>query len=462
MSKLKIYRASAGSGKTYRLTYEYLRLLFRNPFSYRNILAVTFTNKATGEMKKRILKELSSLANGETTNMADAIAEEFKLTPAEVQVKAREILNKLLHNYSRFSISTIDSFFQEVIRAFARETGLHAGYNIELDNEKVLSEAADRLLSDVRDNEPLRKWLMRFAEEKIRDGKSWNLKYDIQKSGYEIFREEYRSFDAAIAKKLADKTYLDKYMTDLQKVINNFENSMQQFGIEGLKIMKKYGLTPEDFSYGKTGIAGYFVKLGEKSSFEPLKRVLDGIGHPDKWYTKSSPDTAAIVAAFEEGLDDLLVKAVEYYNGHVRDYNTACSIISHLFILGILADLSEEIREYANEKNIFLLSDAVILLRDIIADNDAPFIYEKTGAVYKHFMIDEFQDTSRLQWKNFSPLVGQSLSEDNTSLVVGDVKQSIYRWRNSDWNLLATEVENEFRQTGTESHNLPYNRRSLK
>ncbi|MFA8434784.1 MAG: UvrD-helicase domain-containing protein [Marinifilaceae bacterium] len=463
MSKLNIYRASAGSGKTYTLTREYLTLLFDEPSSYRNILAVTFTNKATDEMKSRILKEINLLAKGKKSGYADELREQFSLSVSELQQRAKDILQRLLHDYSRFSVTTIDSFFQKVVRSFTREIGLQMGYNIELDQGKVLGQVIDNLFVDLEEDKSLRAWLTRFAESKIQEGKSWSFKKDIFELGTEVFKEDFKSFDSVLIQKLSDKKFLAAYRSGLQKAKEEFETNFKQIGEKVRSILQQQGLSIEDFPYGKSGVGGYLATLEDRDP-EPGKRVREAIDNPDKWYAKkaSSELKVAIETAWSNGLNDLAKQAVEYYDDNYQYYNSIEKTINYIYTLGILTDISRKIQEYTNEENIFLLSDASRLLRDIIENNDTPFIFEKIGNVYQHFMIDEFQDTSRMQWDNFRPLVGNSLAEDQRSLVVGDVKQSIYRWRNGDWKLLSEQLDKDFHVMGTNALTLDSNWRSRK
>jgi len=464
MSELNIYRASAGSGKTYTLTGEFLKLVFQDPSNYKSILAVTFTNKATDEMKSRILKEIHVISSGNDSPYADALCEENKLSAAELKQRATEILNRMLHDYSRFSVTTIDSFFQKIVRSFTREIGLQMGYNIELDQGRVLNEVTDLLLQDVDDDKQLRSWLTSFAENKIHEGKTWNFKQDILVLGGEVFKEDFQNFSGTLIDKLSDKKFLSGYRKILNEIKEEFETYFDQVGEKARNVVENHALDVSDFSYGKSGVAGYLTSLGTGTKFEPGARAKAAIDTPKKWYAgKASAETKkAVESAFDAGLNQLLKDAVKYYEEQGMLYRSTDKTLSYIYTLGILTDLSKKVREFSESENIFLLSDASRLLRNIIGENDSPFIYEKIGNVYKHFMIDEFQDTSSMQWDNFRPLVGNSLAENQRSLVVGDVKQSIYRWRNGDWKLLADQLDIDFESFGVNGMSLNYNWRSTK
>ena len=441
MDKLIIYKASAGSGKTYKLTEEYLKLAFKK--SFQHILAVTFTNKATAEMKQRIIAELFRISSGEDSSYLQVLGEDTGLNDEDLRKRAAAILESLLHNFSRFSVGTIDSFFQRIIRGFAREAGLQSGFDLELDNIGVLDKATDRLLPAAEKDKALQEWLTDFAVSRIREGKSWNFRDDIGRLGRQVFREEFMQFRKELTGKLSDREFMDGYLKSLQIVRKEFESAMKAFGRQALEIMGERSLAAEDFSYGRSGVAGYFESLSTGKKYEPGIRALGAVDNVTDWYAKKSEKKDEIETAFNEGLNSCLKSAVDHFHRHHPAYLGAGIVVAEFYTLGILNDLTLHIREYLEENNLFLLSDVAVLLGRIIRGNDSPFIYEKTGYFYSHFMIDEFQDTSRIQWENFSPLIRNSLAENNRNILVGDVKQSIYRWRNGDWKILAGEIERE-------------------
>lgn len=462
MSKLKIYKASAGSGKTFKLTEEYLLLIFKSPYNYRHILAVTFTNDATEEMKSRIVREINNLAKGNKSDYIETLCKETKKSPALIKSEADAILNRLLHDYSRFSVGTIDSFFQRVIRAFTREVGLQAGYTIEMDHEAVLAEVVDNMIMDIEKDEELRDWLVRFAQERTEAGKNWNLEKEIKNLGSEIFKEIYKSFDKELIEKIQDKKFLDSFMQDLYKIQKAFESPLQDAAEKTFKILDSFSISVDDLSYKKAGPISFFYKIKTGVFESPIDRPRKSCGNPDAWSTKTSTRKADILAAVNSGINQMMTESISFFDKEYPKYNTALQVTGFIYTLGILTDISKRLKDYADENNIFLISNAPKLLSEIIAENDSPFIYEKTGTVYRNFMIDEFQDTSGMQWANFLPLVNNSLSENSKSLVVGDVKQSIYRWRNGDWKLLAGKIENDVKQYGSEIDTLEYNWRSKK
>lgn len=462
MPQLTIYKASAGSGKTFKLTEEYLWLLFKYPENYRRILAVTFTNKATAEMKNRILGELNKLAKGTESKYLQGLKEEFKLSESEIRQKANEILTLLLHDFSKFSVSTIDKFFQKIIRSFTREVGIQPGYSIELNQSEILTKVVDGLLMDLDENKDLRTWLSNLASDNIEQGGKWDFKNEILKLSFEIFKESYKAFDQKVVAKMADKNFLKNYLNELQQIKAKFENFLIENAKTAIDFIQSNGLETEDFKWGNSGVPNYFNKIIQNKVFEPTTRTLKGTEDFKEWVTDKSPKKDIIEDVLNNGLFDLLVESVEYYQKNNIEYHSSVEILKYIHTLGILSDVSKKLREYCEENSIFLISDAAKLLQIIIDNNDSPFIYEKTGSIYKHFMIDEFQDTSKIQWENFRPLIGNSLAQGSKNLVVGDIKQSIYRWRNGDWEILSDKIQNDFAQYEPESKTLNTNWRSKK
>lgn len=456
---LKIYKASAGSGKTFALTLEYFRIIFANPVEYKNILAVTFTNKATEEMTSRIINELHKLAEGKQSDYGEVLQKELNFSADQLKNRAKLLRTMLLHDYGRLSVTTIDRFFQRLVKAFTKELGIFPGYNVELDSDFVLLKAIDKVMQQVKNDARLRNWIGELMSSSVEEGKSWSVKAKIADLGAELFRENYMLFDKKILEKFNDKNFLKEYQGFLHHVISDYEQKAVATGARAVCLIKESGLELPDFKGNKSGCAAYFYKLAAENFEAPTATARKGIDSPESWMTKTSENRSRIEALFPE-LNVLLKEAVGLFDAHSGYYNSAMQLSDNLYQLGILNDLYKEIREYCNEKGLMLLSDTTRLLNALIDGNDTPFLFEKVGNYYKHLMIDEFQDTSSMQWKNFKPLVVNSLSEGNQVMIVGDVKQSIYRWRNGDWGLLAHGVQQGLNSFDTQEIVLENNWRS--
>ncbi len=473
MSKLVVYRASAGSGKTYRLAAEYLKQVLKNPESYKNILAVTFTNKATNEMKSRILDELFNISQGKKSDMVDEISKVLSLSEIQITQRAQQALSLILHDYSRFSISTIDSFVQRVIQALLWEIGEQGGVDIRLDTQPVLEQAADNLIDSASHVDELMRWIIRMGEALMDEGKNWDVKYRLIDLGKQIFTESFRVMDRNEVMRFTDKQNVEILKKSLQNLLGDIITKLKEISQKALKELEKSGLTSQNFAYANSGVINIFnvcSSLDDTSEQLPKTdgvRLQNALNDPtgEGWVNKTTFNNQVeflpIQRIVKEVLHPTLLEIVEIINKNNPSFITAKLILKNLENLALIGDLWVKIRELSKEEGFLLLNDSNHLLREFVKDSDAPFIYEKVGTRYDIFMIDEFQDTSVVQWKNFMPLVENSLSQDFFSMIVGDVKQSIYRWRNGDWKILATEVEKDFAHHGIEERFLKVNRRSL-
>ena len=466
MKNITIYKASAGSGKTFTLVRDFLMVLFDNPLKYRQVLAVTFTNKATAEMKGRIIEELYRLSQGEKTAHFGAIKERYtNVSDEKIRSISANLLAEILNNYSHFFISTIDRFFQYIIKSFAKELGIYGNYSIELDSVSVLQEAVEQLFIDLEkeENSSFMEWLTRFMEEQVEEGKGYSVTNDIVELGKQLFNENFKSEREELFRIISDKKQLNKIRTEIKGRVAEIEKRLKEFGDKGLRIMDHFGVTKNDFKFKSTSGVGLFEKLsrGETNAEKLLNtRVNELMESDDNWPDKKGDNISAACAARDSGLRQLLFDFVDYFALENRFLLSYKAILNNFFTLGILSDLHTAVRNYAAEHNLLLLADSNELLAGVIGRNDAPFIYEKAGNRFEHFMIDEFQDTSHLQWRNFKPLLLNSLAQGFGNMLVGDVKQAIYRWRNSDWRLLGRDIYNDFRPGTVETKNLPVNWRS--
>jgi ATP-dependent exoDNAse (exonuclease V) beta subunit len=435
MSVLKVYSASAGSGKTFRVAREYLTLALHPQTAltnYRRILAVTFTNKAAEEMKSRILLLLHELAENTNPHNADYFSNTLNLPPNILQERAKKVQRSILHDYGRFAVMTIDKFFQKILQAFVREAGLYPGFDIELDTRRLAQEAADIVLENAQQDEQRRQWLWQFVEQRIENNQSWNIKSGLVSLGMELFTEKYQRLSNDLRQRIEDKDFLTRYYANRESEIKAIDTEMRSIAVQAKGFMENNGYTIEDFPYKKSGFITYFDKIAT-GNYEIGVRTAAAIDNIDNWTTKSSKkDTQDAFYA----LNPLLKQACELWQSAQLLYNTAKLICKQFMQLGLLADMAREVRKMGRDNNILPLSDTAYIIAGLIGANDTPFLYEKIGSNYRHLIIDEFQDTSQGQWRNFLPLVASSLAAGGKSMVVGDVKQSIYRWRSGDWRIL--------------------------
>ncbi|MCR4859781.1 MAG: UvrD-helicase domain-containing protein [Bacteroidales bacterium] len=387
---MKILKASAGSGKTFRLSKTYTDLLLssRDLYPYRHILAVTFTNKATAEMKARILRDLSKLA--------------------ATDPRAQALLTDLLHDYGAFSISTIDKFFQQTLKAFSREIGQFADYQVELDKDSLIAETMDRILDSLtEESRDLLAWIRASVTDTLEQGRRYRIDDGLLEVGRLLKNDEHRELSERFGvddTKAFEKERLERIRRECRAVIRDF--------------------------VGRVSELGFPVEPGKPVSPANKKRLI-----------KATPGLA------------------ELFGEPFRIYNTALILDSLLFQLGLAGEFYRGFAALLKEKNVMCLDESNSILREIIAGSDAPFVYEKLGVRYEHFLLDEFQDTSHIQWENFLPLLRESESRAGKgNLIVGDVKQSIYRFRDSDWELLGGQVQKDF--PGADVETMQFNWRS--
>jgi ATP-dependent helicase/nuclease subunit A len=467
MSKLKIYKASAGSGKTHTLTEEYLKLAARFPENFKRVLAVTFTNKAAEEMKLRILESLNEIVLiGSNAPFYSVFSESGnQASELENRERARQLRDSILHNYSFFSLSTIDSFVQKVIKSFTYEIGIDTGYRIELDTDKVLKDLTELLYKQIDNDKELRAWLINFANYKMEDGQNWDFRGEINKIAREVFKEQFQALGTD--QNETDFEFIRNYFEQMVGIKKSFEKDMRIIGEEASAIFHRTNYTNEDL--GKN--LGYLIKFLtisiveqiDSKCFEPNATILKMLDCPDNWCAKSaSASLKSIANELYQLLNPVFKIALAKLGTGYRFYLSALNILSAFHAFGILSKLAALLPQYRADNNLLMISDTTQILKEIIAGNEAPFIYEKIGNRYKHVLIDEFQDTSGFQWENFKPLVKNGLAEGNENLIVGDIKQSIYRWRGGDWNILMNKLDTDIGTEYIRHLNLETNWRSKK
>lgn len=444
-STFQVYNASAGSGKTFTLVKEYLKVLLNSNdiFRFQKVLAITFTNKAAGEMKERVLENLHDFSEGIENDLFKLIIKEIPVEKSVIQERSKKIIEAILQNYSAFSITTIDSFTHKIIKSFAYDLGLSLNFEVEMDAISLLNEAVDILISKIGTDKDLTKLLIDFSLDKADDDKSWDISRELSEFSRILLNEDdTKHFRKLADKKLEDFTELKAKLSKHQKEI---KEGLQEIGNKGLQIIEEVQLNHKDFY--RSMLPNHFVALSqnpEKAKFFEDSKLRERI-EENNFYSKSKPD--AIKASIEGVLPDLLnlyMKSEKMYQQHLMNKLVLKSIIP----LAVLNYINIELTEIKEENNLRLNAEFNQLISDNIKDQPAPFIYERIGQRFMHYFIDEMQDTSVLQWQNLIPLIDNALSQENANLLlVGDGKQAIYRWRGGkaeQFINLGSEAENPF------------------
>jgi ATP-dependent helicase/nuclease subunit A len=450
---LKIYKSSAGSGKTFTLVKEYLKYCLPNPDRFRYVVAITFTNASAAEMKDRILKALRELSEGKAEDIRDQLHSEGITTQ---QLKnAPLLLEKILYNYSLFNISTIDKFFHRIIRSFNRELDISSDFELFIDTDEALDFAVDQFLYRSRELPEIHKLLVDFVREKIANSQGWNIRSDLYKMAKELLKD-----NALQLHETELDTVLD-YIRDLKKLTRDFETEMDRIARDILKHTEDHGLVIEDFKYGHSGVFSFIKKsLKEYRDYEPKVRFVKGLTLETEWYAKDSINAHLIQQALHTGL---LPMSLQLHELHQKDYSryiTAREILKNIYTFSVYEELNRMLKLYREEKNAVLISDFTKILSGHIANEDITFVYSRIGNRYDHYLIDEFQDTSVLQWQSLKPLIENAVAQGSGCLLVGDSKQAIYRWRGGSVELIEKQVVEIDFPAYSEKYNLNRNFRS--
>ena len=423
----QVYNASAGSGKTFTLVKEYLKVLLNSEdiFRFQKVLAITFTNKAAGEMKERVLNNLHDFSEGKENDLFQIIINEIPIDKPTIKERSKKILDAILQNYSAFSITTIDSFTHKIIKNFAYDLGLSLNFEVEMDAVSLLNEAVDVLISKIGTDKELTKLLIDFSLDKADDDKSWDISRELNEFSRILLNEDdTKHFRELADKKLEDFTNLKKKLTEHQQVI---KMRFQEIGNNGLEIIESVQLDYKDFY--RSMFPNHFVALSknpEKAKFFEDSKLRERI-EENNFYAKSkSEDIKSVIEGILPELLQLYMKSEQLYQQFLMNKLALKSVIP----LAVLNHINLELTEIKEENNLRLNAEFNQLISDNIKDQPAPFIYERIGQRFMHYFIDEMQDTSVLQWQNLIPLIDNALAQENSSLLlVGDGKQAIYRWR---------------------------------
>lgn len=469
---LTVYSASAGSGKTFTLAVKYIELLIEQPENYRRILAVTFTNKATDEMKLRILSQLYGLAHSlpDSQAYADKIKQDFTdegkpISDDLIKQNAGRALHYLLHNYNYFRIQTIDAFFQQVTRNMARELNLNANFKLSLNDSQIEENAVDEMIEQLTPKSNVMKWILDYINENISEDKNWNVINSIKKFGLTIFTDIYKAHEKELNEVFQQPDFFKNFDSLMRSIMKEAEDEYRKVYDDYHALMEANGVNFTDFKSGKSGACGYFEKFA--NGIKMMSGIEDD-KHFNKTAQKATEDIGAWVKKGDIGtsLESVAIELMQMLNeteNKRKDmlcrYKSASNTIRHISKLRLLGSIKEKVDEGNAIANRFPLSATQALLNTMIGTNDAPFVYEKIGTQISHIMIDEFQDTSLAQWHNFKVLLEDCMSQNSACLIVGDVKQSIYRWRSSDWRLL-NNISQEFPGYNVEPKKLKTNYRS--
>lgn len=437
---LIVYRASAGSGKTYTLALKYISLALKSGSKgFTHVLAVTFTNKATGEMKDRILENLYGLSRGLDANFLEDVKEITKLSEQEIQRKSTEMLCYIMNDFDHFRVETIDSFFQSLLTNLAFELGLTRGFKVDLDDKRVISIAVERILRriDQEEKNGLRRIVKESLIRSLEDGNSWDIAKDLKAfAGKNLFKSEYVNNEKNITD-LLNNGGLRKIKESIFKSWSVLKEEKEK----ALQFVEQWVSDAEgDSSWKKQVVSAVktfcgYVRKNKGTLTSTVKKAAE-----DKDALLKNPGCDEALDVKAQQVSDYLEKLVDFYdNGerYGRPYNTCQLAVENLDTLAFMGAISEEINRIVLEENTTLLAKTPLLFKNLVKDDiDQSFVFERAGTTFKHIMIDEFQDTSRVQWNNFEHLIKESKAQGEESLVVGDIKQSIYRWRGGDWNIL--------------------------
>ncbi len=445
-----IITASAGAGKTYQLAYKYIhdalcdRPIEGKPFrpdAFEHTLAVTFTNKATQEMKNRILKRLNELATNQKCDYTDDLVRDLGVSEATIRQRAAEVRSAILHNYSRFAIMTNDTFFQRIMRSLVREIGAEPNYAVELDPTSIISRSADAIIAEInsKENEELNQWMLKIMEQNIAQGNSWNVRNEVLRLQRELFKEQGDTLS-----KISSKEELEQLVGSYIKEGNKLLKEMRQIAKDAVdKIESRDYL--QYFKGKSRSCVSYFWRVAADSNEAMSKTVRQSLNNDvSEWcgVKKMPADFIEFATELQQKLNTIA--------SYSQISSTVQLLQSNYHSFALMNNLYDKALDICREENLRLLSETKQTIGDFIADSDVPFIYEKMGNTFERFMIDEFQDTSLREWQNFLPLLRNAMSQsiDISVLLVGDIKQSIYRWRGSDWNILGHIAPEDISQSG--------------
>ena len=442
--QFEVIRSSAGSGKTYSLVKRFitLSLLSKKNNYYKNILAITFTNAAAYEMKNRVIMAFSNLSEGLKDSYMDVVSEETGMSVFDIQQKSKLILRDMLHNYSDISICTIDRFVYRIIRTFARDLHISQNFDIEMNEDNIINPSVAMILSKIGEDKNLTNLLVDFSISKSLDGKSWDIENDLNLFSKVLFKEGSLVFLEKI-KYLKLKEF-DVVKNQINKELLLFKSNVTSMGKKACDLIynKLSNVSSMSGGAGSTNIINFFKQISDcNDSF----RSNNGISYlfasqsvqnninKDKWHSgKASDLEKREIDSIKEEIKIIYFKINDFVEKNYKKYYLNKLIYQNIYSLAVLNEIEKQIVDFSLDNNIKHISEFNKLIFEIIKEEPVPFIFERIGSRYHHFLIDEFQDTSILQWHNLVPLLSESLSNGKYNMVIGDGKQAIYRWRNGE------------------------------
>ncbi len=449
-AKFLVYKSSAGSGKTFTLVKEYLKIALgdskRIEYNFKAVLALTFTNKAATEMRTRILAALKSIvSNEEDTILQQKLQNELKIDKETLKERAQILLQNILHHYSDFGVSTIDSFSHRIIKTFAHDLELPVNFNLETDSDDFYDRVIGKLLNEIGKNEEVTNLLREFVLTNLDDNTNWDPQQKIEEFAKTLQKEN--ALPHLIKLTQVNPNDISGFKKEINTFLSEFHRNIATPAEKAIKLIKDNFLTDEDF-IGKSIGPQNFLKKCVDSDFKenPANKTLLNVLEKGDWSgTKINSETKKIFEKLNPIFNEIAKEIITYYDSNIKKYNLYKLIGSKIYPILLLGKIQEIVTALKQEEQLVFIEEFNSKIFEFIKNEPISFIYERLGEKYKHFLIDEFQDTSTLQWQNILPLVENSLASGNLNLLVGDGKQSIYRWRNANVNQFVKlpKIENE-------------------
>lgn len=442
-----VYKSSAGSGKTFTLVKEYLKLALGNDtlihLNYKRILALTFTNKAAAEMRIRIISALINICNPSlSSDLENTICKELQIDNEKLKERAQKLINNLLHHYSDFAVSTIDSFSHKIVKTFAHDLKLPVNFNLETDTKDFYNKVIAQLINEIGNDKEITTLLKEFALNNIDDDQNWDPETNMQE--FAKLLQQENSIEHIHHLSGLSEEELNKMKVTLQSKLKQFKESIVTDGKKAVELIQSNGLTNNDFIGKGRGPQNFFNKcVAFEIDQSDINATLLKAIETNKWAANDT-DNKPIVEKIVPQLNELANKLINYINENISKYNLYSLINKRIYPILLLNKIQTITNELKQEEQLVFIEEFNSKIFEFIKNEPVSFIYERLGDRYKHFLIDEFQDTSTLQWHNILPLVENSLADGNFNLLVGDGKQSIYRWRNANVRQFALlpELEN--------------------